>query len=401
MLATIKTDIEHHYYDPTFRGMNLDERFKAANQKIEEATSNGQIFGIIAQVLIELDDSHTFFIPPQRASRVDYGWQMEMIGDRCFVVAVEPGSDAASKGVKPGDELLSVGGYPPVRAQLWKLKYLIYTLRPVPSVRVVLRNQSGEHQVDLACKIKQGKQTIDLTGGNGGNDIWELIRDAENSEKVNAHRYVELGDDLFIWKMPAFDLSPDEVDKMIAKAEKRKALIIDMRGNPGGAVVSLQRLISSVIDHDVTIGDLKRRKNPGPLIAKGRSRAFSGKLILLVDSESGSCAELFARVIQLEKRGVVLGDQTAGKVMLSVVYDHKTGTDTIIPYDVSVTDADVIMTDGKSLEKVGVTPDQMILTTVADLYANRDPVLSTAAAIAGVKIDPARAGAMFPVEWKK
>ena len=113
--------------------MNVQERFKAANQKIDDATSNGQVFGIIAQVLIELDDSHTFLIPPERASRTDYGWQMQMIRDKCFVVAVEPGSDAEAKGVKAGDELVSVGGYPPVRSQLWKIKYL--ALQPAARTR--------------------------------------------------------------------------------------------------------------------------------------------------------------------------------------------------------------------------------------------------------------------------
>ena len=126
--------------------MNVQERFKAANQKIDDATSNGQVFGIIAQVLIELDDSHTFLIPPERASRTDYGRQMQMIRDKCFVVAVEPGSDAEAKGVKAGEELVSVGGYPPVRSQLWKIKYLPYSLRPVPGVTLVCRIQPAPEQ---------------------------------------------------------------------------------------------------------------------------------------------------------------------------------------------------------------------------------------------------------------
>jgi hypothetical protein len=40
---------------------------------------------------------------------------------------------------------------------------------------------------------------------------------------------VNVGDELLIWKMPAFNLVPDEVD-----AAKYKSLIIDLRGNGGG-----------------------------------------------------------------------------------------------------------------------------------------------------------------------
>ena len=129
--------------------------------------------------------------------------------------------------------------------------------------------------------------------------------------------------------------------------------------------------------------------------------AYSGKLIVVIDSRSASASEIFARVIQIEKRGTVVGDRSAGAVMRAVSYHHQHGLDTVIPYAVSVTDADVIMKDGKSLEKVGVVPDETVLPTAADLAAKRDPVLARAAALAGVSLDPEKAGSLFPIEWRK
>ena len=178
MLRRIKEDLKKNYYDPKYRGMDLDARFKTAEEKIKTATSVGQIFGI-AQVLIELDDSHTFFILPERAYTNDYGWTMQMVGDQCFVSTVDKGSDAETKGVKPGDEVLEAGGYQIDRTNLWKFNYLYNALRPQPFIRVVLRSPNSEpRQLELLAKRKDGKRMKDLTNYN---EYMDMVRKAERS----------------------------------------------------------------------------------------------------------------------------------------------------------------------------------------------------------------------------
>src|SRR5258706_13387782 len=66
MLKIIKEDINKHYYDALFHGIDLDARFKSAESKIKLTKSNAEVFGVIAQVLLDFNDSHTAFIPPQR-----------------------------------------------------------------------------------------------------------------------------------------------------------------------------------------------------------------------------------------------------------------------------------------------------------------------------------------------
>jgi carboxyl-terminal processing protease len=186
------------------------------------------------------------------------------------------------------------------------------------------------------------------------------------------------------------------------KARKRKALILDLRGNGGGSEETLLRMIGNLVDHDVKVGDLKRRKENKPLLAKTRGKdRFSGQLVVLIDSKSGSSSELLARITQLEKRGSVIGDHSAGAVMRSRIHSYQSGADVQIFYAASITDADIVMTDGKSLENTGVTPDELLLPTAEDLAAGRDPVMVRAAAIVGIKLDPLRAGKMFPVQWRK
>jgi C-terminal processing protease CtpA/Prc len=72
----------------------------------------------------------------------------------------------------------------------------------------------------------------------------------------------------------------------------------------------------------------------------------------------------------------------------------------VVYYGMSITDADVIMSDGVSLEGVGVAPDEVMLPTAADMAAGRDPVMAHAFSLVGMKIEPEKAGTLFPIRWK-
>jgi C-terminal processing protease CtpA/Prc len=400
MLGRIKDQLKKNYYDPKYRGMDLDTRFKTAEEKIKTATSVGQIFGTIAQVLIELDDSHTYFVPPSRAYSNEYGWTMQMIGNRCFVSSVVKGSDAESKGVKPGDEVLQAGGYQIDRTNLWKFQYLYDALRPQPGIPVILRSPNGEpRQLDLMAKRTEHKRMTDLTNYS---EYMDLVRKAERADRAGRDRFKAYGEELLIWKMHDFDLTDSQVDDVMGKVHKYKTLILDLRGNGGGWVTTITRLIANLIDHDVKIGDNVFRKETKPLMAKTRAdKAYKGKLIILVDSRSASASEVLSRTVQLEKRGTIIGDQTAGAVMQSRFYPDEVGLDVVVFWGVSVTISDLIMSDGNSLEHRGVMPDEVRLPTAEDLAAERDPVLSYAASLAGVKLDPVEAGKFFPIEKKR
>jgi carboxyl-terminal processing protease len=399
ILDNIKRDLQKNYYDPTLHGFDLEKSFKDADEKIKQASSSGQIFGIIAATILSLDDSHTFLIPPMSTSRVNYGWAMQAIGDKCYVTAVQPGSDAEAKGLKPGDLLLSVEGVNPTRDNLWKLQYLYYGLRPQGGLQVVAQSPGGQpRELALLAKVRQGKRLTDLTDYS---QYMQLMIEEQKDARVNRHRYYELGEDLMIWKMPAFDLPKDKVDGIMDKARKCKGLILDLRGNGGGYEETLLRMIGNLVDHEVKLGDAIERKGHKAIVAKSRGKdAFQGQVVVLIDSASGSSSELLARIVQLEKRGTVVGDRSAGAVMRAQQISYTEGLDTVVFYGLSMTVADLVMTDGKSLEKAGVTPDELLLPSPQDLAAQRDPLLSRAAALLGIKIEAEKAGSLFPVEWR-
>lgn len=400
MMGVVKDDIKKNYYDATYHGIDVEARFKSAQEKIKQATSLGQALGIIAQAVIDLNDSHTFFSPPARPVHVEYGWRMQMIGDKCYISAIKPGSDAEKQGVKVGDEVIALENFRPTRKEMWKMEYYYFALSPRPGVRLTVQSPNGQpRQLDVAAAVRQDKRTLNLEDTT---DLWQLIRASEDADRFYRHRFYTLGN-VVIWKMPNFEFEPEQANSIMSdKLRPGSALILDLRGNPGGYTKTLEQLAGNFFDHDLKIADLKGRKEMKPLLAKTHGKStFDGKLIVLIDSKSASCSEIFARLVQLEKRGIVIGDNSMGAVMQAKGYGHKIGTMTNIYFGTQVTDADVITSDGKSLEHVGVTPDKLMLPMAEDLAAKRDPVMAFAVELLGGKLEPEKAGAMFPVEWMK
>lgn len=393
MLRTARKDLEQHYYDTTFRGINLASHWDSAETLIRGAQSNNQMFGIVAWALMGLEDSHTVFLPPAHVDRVRYGWTLEMVGDACFVIDADPDVSLAPDRPAPGDQVLRVGPFEPNRRDFWKIPYWFQVISPQGVVPFVLRSPSGAvRQVNAQAKVIPGKQVMDLTGGS---DIWDLIRRGENEERALAFRFVEVEKRALVWRMPTFDIDDRDIDRAIGKAHDFPALILDLRGNGGGAERALLRLLGAFTDHPDTIGTLQRRDERLPLVVTPR-QPFSGKLVVLVDSRSASAAEIFAAVIQIRERGAVLGDRTWGGVMRGRTYRHQVGIDRVVVYGFSISDAAVLLADGSRLEGNGMTPREILLPTAADLAAGRDPVLSRALALVGIEMSPEQAGHLFP-----
>ena len=386
MLRTLRDDVAKHYYDPTFHGVDLDARFKDAALRLKTTPSFNDGIATLAEFLTQLDDSHTTFIPPNRRVRVDYGWQMAIVGSVPLVVEVDRASDAAAKGLAPGDRVLLLNTFEPTRDNLWRLVYFYRFIRPQAQQRVaVLKPDGSARTVDVASRV-ESKPITEL-----GDLVAELERDLDRARDTGA----SIAPDIFVWKMRVFG-NPDAVDQMIAKARGSRTLVLDLRGNGGGAVVALRELVSRTFDREILVAQEKLRGRETREVAKPARSRFSGRLIVLVDSRSASAAEMFARIVQIEKRGAVLGDRTSGQVMTSRIFPHEFGVGAALAfYAASVTIGDVRMSDGGSLEKVGVEPDEIVLPSPADLAASRDPALARAIEVAGGSLTPDEAGRLF------
>jgi carboxyl-terminal processing protease len=396
ILDGVSKGIQQLYYDPKMNGLDWDAVLDLARKRIAQSNSLNEALTQIAVAIDELHDSHTWFEPPARPYHLDFGFDYQMVWSLCLVTRVRPGSDAEAQKIKPGDQILAINGTVPSRHTLRTIEYLDNVLNPRQEMELEIQTISGEKR-KLVVTAKVSNST-DIAYRPGAGVRYDVIRNYENARHRMRIRMVQVKD-IAILRLPWFFYSADELYSLGKKLRQSNAVIVDLRGNPGGSVETLKSFTGIFYDHKVKLFDRVERKKTKPDFANNESAIyFPGKVIVLVDSESASAAEIFSRVLQLEKRGKVIGDRSSGSVMEATAYYFASSG---VDYGAEVTIAKLIMTDGKSLEHDGVMPDELALPQPSDLEKGRDTVLSRAAQELGVTISPEDAGKLFPYEWPK
>ena len=397
MMREIKSQLRVFYYDPDFRGIDLDAHFATVEERIRKAESQAEISGLLAQSLMVLEDSHTYFIPPPHATDVQYGFVMRMVGDRCLVMAVKPDSLAAADGLRAGDQVLMVEGVMPSRENLWQIMYAFHAVRHRRQLRMTLQSpERVRRDAVIRAYVSPPRQFQRFEDW-----VAALVLKLE-ARNTSAIRTAPIGSDGAIVRVTSFDLEDRDIDEAMERVRGKRALVLDLRENPGGAVDALRRLAGYFFERPTAIGELRSRKRADRLESAKRpaDRLFRGKVVVLVDSASGSAAEVLARALQLTRKAAVIGDRSAGAVMVSRPHIYTDGHEArFVMYGLSITEAALVMADGASLERSGVLPDEVLVPSQADLAAGLDPVLARAAATLDLTLDAKAAGALFPREW--
>nr|MCU0240562.1 S41 family peptidase [Pyrinomonadaceae bacterium] len=281
------------------------------------------------------------------------------------------------------------------RESLWKIRYIYYQLNPKAQISLVIQNSDKTlREIKINTKLVKWE------------DWAKELTNRKKKLKYSPFECKTIENETIVCRFKSFEVDTDDVDKLMKTVSQNKNLILDLRKNGGGYTTTLKHFLGYFFDKDIKIGTKKTRKElKDELVKTQGKRVFVGKLTVLIDSNSGSASEIFARVMQIEKRGTIIGDVSSGAVMESVgivktlapmAKDLSIARDwTDIPYMINITVADLRMTDGKSLEKVGVKPDVFIVPTGLDLALNQDVALAKAASLFDIKLDAESAGKLF------
>jgi C-terminal processing protease CtpA/Prc len=402
ILSEMKEILEEHYYDPKFRGIDLDARIKAAKERVKTLQYNWQMYRVLVQVLMDFNDSHTGMILPPRSDFFQYGFGTQMIGDDCLVISVNKDSDAARQGLTVGDQVLLLGKFKPNRRDLWKINYLLFKLEPSKTLELKIRKPDGsEKSLTVTAKTMTMKEAMAERKAKKEKEKEKEKEKNNDLDKDEDFKCREISKEVMVCKLYSFIVESAVIDKMMKQVSTYPKFILDLRGNGGGYVTIEEYLLSHFFPRTVKIADMVTKVKTEKRFTKvmGKSQ-YKGEMIVLVDSNSASAAEITARTLQIEKRAVIYGDISSGSVMTSITLPFQSimgalATYAIIRTGMSVTIGDVIMSDGSRLENTGVLPDEILRPTPIGLAKRADQVLAYAAEKFGVDLTPEKAGEMY------
>jgi carboxyl-terminal processing protease len=186
----------------------------------------------------------------------------------------------------------------------------------------------------------------------------------------------ELSDGIGYFALSAF-ANPvyvmDEFGKAVERFRAAPGLIIDLRGNQGGAFNIVMGMLGWLaIDRDRQVGTVVRRDLTLKIIVQRRPSPFERPLAVLVDGLSMSGSEVFAAALQEMGRARIFGSRTAGAVLGSTVERLPNGDRFQYAF------ADYVSVTGPRLEGHGVVPDVAVSLSRDALINGNDPVIDAA-----------------------
>ena len=180
------------------------------------------------------------------------------------------------------------------------------------------------------------------------------------------------------------EASGQAMDEIVGAFEGARGVIVDVRHNGGGDDRAGKAIASRFVAEPrlyMTVAMRKLGQVP-PAFAEPvewwlrptGANPYTGPVVLLVNSRSISAAENFALAMRAIPHAVVMGETTAGVMADAATLPLPNGWEVGVPVN-QFRDA-----GGISWEGIGVTPDVWVVNDQADVDAERDRVLETAAA---------------------
>lgn len=343
--------VNANYVRDNFNGLDWDAIHDEYLPRAEQVTSPEELHQLLAELIGELHDGHSRFVPPNRMeAEFGVGQGGEALPWTGITVWPGPGredeyftawnvcslSPAASAGIERGDIILAVNGQPLERGPEGFTRdqvRMVYFGTGSDSVMLTVQSGPDEEARDVVLRL----------GGAGGCDDWryEIVNE---SPRIGYIRVVDFDGDA---AKNIFDAIRD-----MEEETPLEGLILDVRHNPGGNSDASTAIFTKGIVG--TEGPLRADKQRTVYRIRQVSTMTWNEttpVVVLIDGSSHSAADYFPAAMKELGRATIMGMNSAGNTEGINSFGLADGTLIRLAWTT------LLLNDGTSLEGVGVTPD--------------------------------------------
>ena len=374
--------VRERYYDPSWHGVDWLAWGATLRPQAVEARTQAEFYATLRRLLAPLADAHTRVYAPgeyadwQRPRYQTTGVSLRELDGAIIVARVARDSDAARAGVRAGDALLSVDGV--TTAALFAQH----------RVEFVGNSTARAARLETIARLFDGPRDTPATAvfadERGRTKLAQLRRNwTERTPVLNSRRAGPFA--VIYFNTFTQELALELTRALRTNLRHARGLVLDLRDNGGGDAEAMTDIASVFLPTDTSLGRFNDRA--GQITSTPQTRAtmllaadeiarFNGPVVLLTSARTASAAEIFAAALREHGRARIIGEATCGCV-LGIRQRH------LLPDGgaLDLSELDFHTANGTRLEGAGLTPDETIMPTRADLINGRDAALARALVI--------------------
>jgi carboxyl-terminal processing protease len=306
---------------------------------VEQVNSETLVEGAIQGMLTVLDDPYSVYMNKETAQQFSQalessfegiGAEVGMVDGKIVIISPFKNSPAEKAGLKPNDEILKVDGKSVEGLDLNKA-----TLK--------IRGKKGT-KVKLEIERKGLKEPLAI----------EVTRDEIPLETIHASVKKQDGKNIGYIEITSFsqETAANFKEELISLEKKNiEGLVIDVRGNPGGLLVSVEDILKEFVTKEKPFIQIEQRDGKKERHFSNLTEKKDYPVAVLVNKGSASASEILAGALQEAAGYKLVGETTFGKGTVQQAVPMGDGS------NIKLTLFKWLTPDGNWIHKKGVKPD--------------------------------------------
>lgn len=314
------------------------------------------VYGAIQGLTFATNDPYTFFVPPMEAEfdaqqrAGEFGgigaYVSQNRSGQLVISDTFPGLPAEEAGLLPNDVILEVDG---VSIEGWPLDEAVTLLRGDIGTAVTLTVYRASEDKLFSVQIVRARVELPTIDSRMYEDI----------------AYIRL----FSFNSTATAVMQHAIEELLEQTPR--ALILDLRGNPGGLLSQAVAVSDLFLDEGVVVKQRARDGSETVFQSSSGQLAEDIPLVVLIDGGSASASEVVAGALYDRERAVLIGQTTYGKGSVQHVHELPDGA------QIHVTTALWFTPDDTPIQDRGLVPDVEV-TTPDGVEPGEDPFIDAA-----------------------